>query len=231
MGFYLEWKRKLDSELNDQQFICDYIDKTEESRITLENGNTEDIAIAINVIKNIPIKRFFSYIEQKDYSRDAEPAEVPQFSNFEDGANRLVELLEFSPEGLTFENVGYQLMKSDKVGARVKYGENHSKLASVMSLVTIRKTSPRVVINTSLGQALVGFQMEEKKDLLRKLVLREYLVGKIINNAKKDITNYREMVCRLSDSTALRRRSNVKFLVEYALAGTENEYILKNINW
>lgn len=224
MRFFSEWKEQLDND----DFVVAFLSKSKDSMDELEKGSLSEIMIAYDVLQGIPLEHFIDILARFDFSRDAKPAEIPQFSNFEDGAIRLPEILEFEEDGLTFLEAGYKLVKAKTEGACVKYGENHSKLAMMMSLIYKNLSK---VYNTALGTYMVTLHSEEKMDILKKLLLREYFIQKIICAAIVDIVNYRKIAVSLSDSTALRRRSNVKFLVEFILNGSEYENAKNNIQW
>ena len=120
--------------IEDNAAIISFLTGSESALAPLYNGTEQELEQVFTVLDSIPIEHFFDVIETLELERELVPADVPCFSNFENGASRLNELLEFEPDGLTFSDAGYQLMNSVKPGARVKYGENHSKLAAMMSL-------------------------------------------------------------------------------------------------
>jgi hypothetical protein len=122
-------------------------------------------------------------------------------------------------------------MNSVKLGAKVKYGENHSKLAAMMSLVNILNTRPVVVKPTRWGSFLTRYAFTEKSDVLKKLLLRDVCVKSILSKAFAGPVNYRDIVSFLSPSTMIRRRSNVKKLLEFIINDSEREIYLSNINW
>ena len=72
---------------------------------------------------------------------------------------------------------------------------------------------------------------DEKRDLLRRLALRQYMAQKIIHDAGGGIISYREEVNHLSVTTAVRRRNNVRVYLEFILKDTQCEKRLSNIEW
>ena len=122
-------------------------------------------------------------------------------------------------------------MNSVKPGARVKYGENHSKLAAMMSLVTISSNRPAIVRATRWGTYLTRYDWRSKEEVLRKLLLRDLCVKTVVKSALIGPTTYRDVVKVLSTSTAIRRRTNVRCLVEFVLSGTDREEVLSRIDW
>ena len=229
MDFYVEWISKKNTG-EEKIFIERFLNGDQDSVSVFKNGNEGDLGTAISVVNSIPIETYISLIDGKKYTDEIEAKQVPQFSDFSDGAYRLPELLEFSPEGMRFEEVGYQLVKSPTEGAGTKYGENHSKLAQIMGLVEISKR-PSTVRSTALGKYLIKFMPEDKNDFLRRMVLREYIIQKMISESKDDLLSYRQVVKNLSAATAIRRRNNVRVLLEFVLNNTKEEKRIDNIDW
>lgn len=231
MGFFKTWSDMSVIGIDDEAAIESFLYSSDASLKALECGEESELQAAYSVLNNTSIDKFFAVIEKERDEQPLTPADVPCFSNLENGIIRLNELLEFEPNGLSFVDAGFQLMNSVKPGARTKYGENHSKLAAIMSLVTITNTRPALVKPTSWGTFLTRYDISAKRGVLQKLALRDACVRAVVSSAFKGTTCYREIVSILSASTALRRRSNVKCLVEFVLEGTEREDALSRIDW
>jgi len=229
MSFYEEWIENKNTDA-EKRFIEYFLKLVPESTEVFHKGSDAELGTAISVINSVSIERYIAVIDSMDYDIQIEAAQVPQFSDFGDGIYRVPELLEFAPEGMTFEKLGYQLVKSSTEGAGIKYGENHSKLASTMELVEITKR-PSNVMSTALGKYLIRFMPDEKKEVLRRLALRQYIAQKIIYDAGHGMISYREEVNRLSVATAVRRRNNVRVYLEFILKDTPCEKRLSNIDW
>lgn len=230
--FYSEWYEKRKSGICDRDEIVAFIRAAEETVSPLLVGSVDELSMVFAALSQVPIEEFFDIVKTDAISRNLTPADVPCFSNFDMGAHRLNELLEFEPEGLSFSDAGYQLMNSVKDGARKKYGENHSKLATTMSLVEISYAHRTAVITpTAWGRYLVNYDLAQKKDVLQKLLLRDLCVKSIVKEALHGPVTYRNIVSFLARSTAVRRRSNVKCLVEYVFNGTAYEHVLARIDW
>ena len=229
--FYENWCEKRKNGTDDSDCLISFIRGTTESVQPLLEGSDTELATAFSVLKQIPIGDFLSVVQQEEIPRELIPADVPCFSTLENGASRLNELLEFEPDGLTFADAGYQLMNSVKPGARVKYGENHSKLAAMMSLVTISSNRPAIVRATRWGTYLTRYDWRSKEEVLSKLLLRDLCVKTVVKSALIGPTTYRDVVKVLSTSTAIRRRTNVRCLVEFVLFGTDREEVLSRIDW
>lgn len=229
--FYENWYEKRNNGTDDSDFLIGFIRGTDESMQPLFEGSDTELATVFSVLKQVPIEAFLSVVQQEEIERELTPVDVPCFSTLENGASRLNELLEFEPEGLTFADAGYQLMNSVKPGARVKYGENHSKLAAMMTLVTISSNRPAIVRATRWGTYLTRYDWRSKEEVLRKLLLRDLCVKTIVKDALIGSATYRNAVRVLSTSTAIRRRTNVRCLIEFVLSGTDREEVLSRIDW
>ena len=231
MDFYSLWKETRTMGFDDAEMIHAFLRFEAQTIDPFVNGDESSLETAYALLDSISIDAFFDAIKCGDYNHKISPAMVPCFSNFENGAHRLIELLEFEPDGLSFAEAGFQLIEAVSEGAKVKYGENQSKLARIMSLVSISSNKPAVVTTTPWGNYLVRFNMEQKQGVLKKLLLRDPCIQSIIHSALNDYTRYADKVAALSKSTAIRRRTNVKWLIEYILSGTDNEAVMLHIDW
>lgn len=231
LNFYSIWKEILSLRIDDKSLISDYLKGTCQSLSPLINGTDEDQGVIFEILNRVPVISLLNVLSQQRTTQALTPAMIPCFSTFENGAIRIVELLEFSPSGMTLAELGYQMNKATKVGAQIKYGENHSKLSAMMSLVTITNTRPAKVTSTPWGRYLMKFSLDEKRDVLRKLLLRDTFIQQFIASTLNGKIQYRDITACLSDSTSYRRRTSVKCLMDFILKGTEVEEYLKNIIW
>lgn len=231
MGFYTAWKNTTVYGEDEYDFVCDFLRPSTDAVSALLEGSEEELITAFEVIKATPLMRVLDCFIDIAGNEPLTPADIPCFSKLENGTSRLNELLEFYPAGVTFAEIGYQLMNSVKPGAKVKYGENHSKLAAMMSLVDISNTRPIVVKPTLWGSFLTRYSFAEKSDVLKKLLLRDKCVKSMLSKALVGPVNYRDVVLFLSPSTMTRRGTNVKKLLEFIIKDSEREIYLSNINW
>ena len=211
--------------------IAQFLVGDEEYRTVLCEGTKEEIKQVLDILLDIPFKSFIEELKKIDIDPNFTPAEIMQFSNYEHGVIRLPEILDFPPYELGFDDIGKQLYKSRSVAACKKYGENHAKLAACLDLVTVERHGASVVRNTALGRYLTGVPIEDKKAIFRRLFLRDRLIQFIIQKALLDKVRYSEVVKCLSLTTANRRKTNVKRVVEEVLKNTDYEYVLDNIIW
>lgn len=142
---------------------------------------------------------------------------IPQFSNMNDAtANVVSVILRNGNDGFSFQRIGkYLLPKGKKTGAYTKYGENHSKFASLLGLTLIHEDNKtKRVYVTEFGKAFNSITDNEKKDVVSKLLLLIPYINKIIFlneeiDIKEDLKKY------LSSSTAVRRGSNINTIIKY----------------
>lgn len=168
MDFYSLWNETRKMGIDDSAMLQAFLRSDESAVDALYAGDEGALETAYAVIDGIDIETFFEAIKTGDYNTEITPAMVPCFSNFENGAHRLIELLEFEPNGLSFADAGFQLIDAVKEGARVKYGENQAKLARMMSLVTISSNKPAVVKATPWGSYLVSTKAKEHIKVLNQ---------------------------------------------------------------
>lgn len=231
MSFYSVWYQFVCDELDDDSFMKAFLSKAEISQVPLMTGSSEDIRIIEQVLSAIPINDFLNYIKNDSRDYHVTSYDIPCYSNFFDGIERVNELLEFPPYQMDLKELGFALVKSKSDTARIKYGENHAKLAAMASLIYFSNTRPTIVESSAIGKYLVAYSFDKKSDLLKKLLLRDIFVQKFIHCILNGQTLYSEQVEFLKQSTAERRRSNTKTLINFVLKDTEHEELLSQIKW
>lgn len=225
MGFYEDWRN---STLDDEDYyIQSFLSKSEESLNVFKYGTIEELVVAVTFLLSKPIKYFLDKIN-KTY--DYNPADLVQYSNFDHAITNVCSVISFSKKALTFSEIGKIIMRSKLDGACKKYGENHAKLANELSLVELYKGSSYLVKNTSLGDFTLRISNEDKRQLVKRLALRNKFIQTLIFHAKEEMTYYEELALKVvSVSTLTRRKSNIKYLVSLILE--EDKEILNNIIW
>lgn len=128
-------------------------------------------------------------------SLEITPDLIPQFSNFDDGTYKLIDIL-FNEEdrGLTFNELGEKLEgPGKKEGAYKKYGENHAKLSELLDLTTISHERPRRVFLTRLGKSFRRSDNARKTNILKNQIFRMDIIRDIIQNSQNkdfNLTSY-----------------------------------------
>lgn len=231
MNFYKTWADVRNLGVDDEAFFESFLLGSDISAKLLNEGAQEELSFAIKFLESIPLERFMETISRIKVCVELKTAVIPCFSSFSNGAVRLNELLEFAPEGLSYTEIGHHIMNSANQLAQQKYGENHAKLAEAMSLVSIDYHRPAIVRATALGHFLTAVPWSNKADLLRKLLLRNQCVQLLLQQAINGEALYRDIARRMSVSTAMRRRTNVKCCIEFILEPESVQNLLQNINW
>ena len=231
MSLFSLWMNNIKTSI-DSDFYSSFLDFHNTSiNYVLEKGTGTDIKEAIALLTIIDSELLIQHMPRIGLFRLFEPADVPVFSTFEIGVKRINELLFFESSGMTFEELGYQIVKAPKKGANIKYGENHAKLAKFFRLVLFSQTRPTKVTNSSIGNYLVRCEDEQRAAILKKLVLRIPFIQTIILKAMNGNVSFKEEVSFLSEKTALRRKGNVRQLMEFGLKETSYKYLLKRVEW
>ena len=213
-------------------FINGYLFNSEKEDPTLINGSMCELQNVFNILNSISTEDFINILVEKELEgSNFSAADVPCFSTMLNGMLRLPELLEFYPEGMTFQEIGYQMKKQKNDMACIKYGENHAKLAAIMSLVTISKSKPAVVAVTSIGHFLIKYEFAEKAKVLKALLLRDPFVRFLVKHVVMNDESYADVVSFIKPSTAYRRMTSVKQLVVFVLENTRYKNKIEEFKW
>lgn len=138
-------------------------------------------------------------------------SDIPQFSDYDDVVYKTPYLTVASREtDIGFIQMGYMLLGSPKKDcAYMKYGENHAKAAAQIGLCAVNRGK----VNPSyLGVAFLKLHREEQKELIPKLLLYIPIVQNFFVLGK-NVEKLQTYFSLLSESTQIRRRSNVKTLI------------------
>lgn len=183
----------------------------------------------IDDLLSIPMSDFIDYLIKHYDVSYLEARDVLQFSSFIDCTSGICNALKNAGDkGFSFIEIG-RLLENDgikrKDGAYLKYGENHSKTANELGLLNC--------VGKKYFLSCIGFVLCDLPDkicesLLNRLLLRNKLIKRLIY---KTVTfgsdSYSKEVEFLSQSTRLRRKSNVKQLM--LILCKSNEYDFTNI--
>lgn len=189
----------------------------------------DNILEYIDNINKIPIASIVEYLQEHcldDYSVSSR--EVFQFSSFYDSTYRICEVLkDNSNAGVSYLTAGKLLLNDGKMrknGALTKYGENHLKTSESLSLTW---NLSNVFFLTCIGFVYPDLPDSIKHKLLSRLILRSKFIRYLICSLIKKEINLRQYLCMISDSTYLRRRSNIKTVIKVLL--DSEEYNFKSI--
>lgn len=202
-----------------------------EYRKYTDNEREKSTNRLINILEDVSTENIIKLIDSnKDKIKDINPGNIPQFSNLS-SINDVLDFVSVA-ENTTYELIGYYINKDSKKGAQMKYGENHYKIAALIGLVTPQK--PFEV--TDLGKRYMMLTEEEKLAVRNKLFLQIPIVQILLTSAISDRVNGMDVLRKyLSESTSIRRRSNLKNIINCICENIEdtelNVRIMTNIEW
>ena len=185
----------------------------------------EDVITYVEEVIAEPLPRFIAYIDKLSERTKIESRDVFQFSDLDDGTFTFCEKMKSTDNpGMKFIDIGRMLLddgKERKEGALVKYGENHAKTAEMLGLsFELCKT----YYLSGIGYIYVQLSEEKQKRFLTRLVLRNKLVTRLYQASKNGDINMREFLYMLSDSTYLRRKSNIKTILNVLASSEESDF-------
>lgn len=221
--FFEEWNKK---GLNNLIYLSKFLNNEEEVICSYENENPQQI---VDVLVNLDINYL---LEKINHSLDVfDGADVPQFSNFNDGIIKTIELLEIYKDGLTYEKLGHSLRGNISKLAKTKYGENHGKLANFYHLTNLSKSKPTIVKNVKFGTYFIGLTEGVRSKCIKVLSLTIPFFRYLICMAKTEVFNYYDATNFLKKKTQDRRKSNVKKIITLILDNTNYQSLLDQIEW
>ncbi len=194
---------------------------------TIDKDHTD---ILLTYLKKFSVEDILFEIEQ--LPEKTEPIgknNISQFSNIE-VIDYVVQIVSDAADEVTGKYVGYMLNKNSSEGAQSKYGGNHLSMAIQMGLVSDK---PYQV--TELGKKYMVLPKDEKRIVKPKLYLRVPIVQRLLLDSKKDKVDAMDIMRKyLAESTAIRRRTNIKTLISEIekISSTETQkQIMDNIIW
>lgn len=182
----------------------------------------------LRIIGETPVKEIIDSIESDASDiQEVTTQNIPQYSNL-DAVEKLLQIVESNP-GCNYELIGYFFNKDGSKGAQTKYGENHYKTAALLNLTTWKQ--PYSV--TFLGKEYMQLEANVQNEIKVKLFLLVPIIQKTIIRAKYENVNMMDILRKyLSESTAVRRRSNVKNMMDYICRSEVGlEIVETNLNW
>ena len=212
--------------------VRDFFDKRIEEEINkkmLYYSYSFEYELVMNYVRSlldISLVEFINFITENYDVSYLESKDVLQFSSLDDFTSNICACLkEEGDEGFGFLEIG-KFLENDgiirKDGAYLKYGENHSKTACEIGLLFC--LSGKYFLSC-LGYIFNDLKDVDKDELLARLFLRNKLIKRLIYRWKiNGSASYNNEVGFLSESTKLRRKSNVKKIVEFI--GSSSNHIL-----
>lgn len=206
-------------------FNADYEKKINEKMMYYDYIFPEsEVLEYINDICNITIGEMMEYIFSHS-NNEITSRDIFQFSNFQDATFNVCLLLKNAENpGLKHLEIGKLLLNDGKVrndGAYVKYGENHAKTATSIGLL-YELCSTYFLSCIGMIYPDLDFNLSEK--LLTRLIIRNRLISRILKASKNGDLNMRQFLYMISDSTFIRRSSNIKSVLNILVKSSEYDF-------
>lgn len=208
------------------QFFSQEFEKQINHKILYYSFAQPEVQLYVESIISEPIENFIEFIKSKKLDETIKVEDIFQFSSFEDATdNFCAKVREIDNPGLTHLQIG-KLLQDDgidrKTGAYVKYGENHAKFAKQIGLAFELCKSYYL---SGIGYIYCDLPVNQKKELLYRLILRSNLVLNIYRTSLIGPVDLRQLLYMLADSTYLRRKSNIKKVINFLLSSNEIELL------
>lgn len=189
----------------------------------------------VNRLINIPLKKFIQMLNSfSNVDRLIKPVDIIQYSKFDDATVNLSKTLVLAGNnGFTLEEVGCYLLRNveskNNKGSNTKYGENHLKTGMLLGL-SMNVDSKWYL--TKLGYIFNELTIEQQDKLLTRLSLKTKLVSVVVYDSMRKDISVVEYIDVLSESTQIRRRSNIRKLFSLLKDNAEYsvDYIFDSIN-
>lgn len=191
------------------------------------NFPEQEVRTYVEKIISEPIERYVAYIKALKEREQVTSKDVFQFSDLSDATVVICEKIKaHNNPGVRYIDVGKILLDDGKVrkdGAYTKYGENHVKTAEAMGLFF---ELSRTYFLSCLGYVYCDLSDDDRQKLLTRLLLRNRLIIGMMQVSENGNVNAREFLYMLSDSTYLRRKSNIKAVLN--ILNSSDEYDFKD---
>lgn len=236
MSFYDDWSR----DKGNKEYMLAYLSKAGPSREALRNGTGAEVKNACALLRSIPMESFIGSIKELPHDRLPETDEIPQCGTLEKAICEVPQALAFAPDGLKCAELGLRLGASSGGDAPRKSGEGNGKLADAMD-IAVRMKLPADSKSgikygykiSSLGRYLLRFSdINDKMDIIARLLTREYVAQVLIVRAMDGYASYEEVVSSLrSPVTRMRRRQNVRRVMSFIDSQTADWSFCDEIDW
>jgi len=187
-----------------------------------------EIVAYIRSLLDIPLERYFSYVQNNLPLVTLTTYDIPQFSSWEVGTRKIRHVLEAAGDGgFIREDIG-QLLRDDKNPrtdiANRKYGEGHAKLGTWMGLLYELAMTYYV---SCLGYVVDEVPDEEYRRLQTRLLMRMPFIQYLIQSSRSRMIDVKAD-CRslgLSEITCYRRHSNIMCVIDQFCSTAEMDLV------
>lgn len=237
MDFYHKWNNNL----SDSQFMIEYLSKSDASREVFQTGTEAEVKFACDVLRKIRMEAYINALGLMKTDRIPKTDEIPQCGTLEKAICEVPQALAFAPNGLICEELGLRLGAENHGDAPRKSGEGNGKLADAMDIALRMKLPAESKSGkkygykiTALGKYLLRYNdLNEKLDIVSRLLIREYVMQVLIHNATEGYASYNDAVSSLkSSATRMRRRQNVRRIASFIDSEiNDGIHFMEQIDW
>ena len=237
MNFYHEWNENL----NEMSYMIKFLSKVDESREVFRTGTEIEVKFACDVLRKIRMESYLEAIKLIDTNRQPKTDEIPQCGTLEKAICEVPQALAFAPNGLICEELGLKLGAENHGDAPRKSGEGNGKLADAMDIAIRMKLPAESKRGTkygykisALGKYLLRYdELEDKMDVVSRLLIREYVMQVLFLKAADGYASYNDAVSSLkSPATRMRRRQNVRRIAYFIDSEVQDgPHYLEYIDW
>lgn len=172
-----------------------------------------------------PVEHYLAYMDQIKEKEEILSCDIVQFSKLDDATyNICCKMMRLNNPGMKFFEIG-RLLLDDGIergkDAYIKYGENHVKTAEILGLTFELCHSYYL---SGVGYIYSSLSEENQERLLVRLILRSKLIKRMYQASRNGRVNMREFLYMLSDSTYIRRRSNIKKVLNILYNSKEYDF-------
>ncbi len=175
---------------------------------------------------SMAVSEVFNIVCQYPSKENVLPSNIPQFSNFSDAIFSTPYILGLSGQPMSFAELGVYLDNGKEKSeiAQRKYGENHSKMAALLDLVVIYKSSISSQVALSVfGAAYNQRSDSEKRRLIARLLFRIPIIQRLLIKALSLNVCILDELSFLAQKTKIRRKSNIEYLLNFLSRELEEE--------
>lgn len=177
-------------------------------------------------------KDLLSIVDCSRYGNEADVKYIPQFGKIETIIEVPTYFEKYGSRCADYAQMGFYL-KNDlnaTLSANTKFGENHSKVASLLGLVDCHEGR---ICPTVFTSAFCTFSEADQLKILNKLFFRVPIIQILLRSAARESVNGYSPMSQLMLSTKIRRGSSVKSILTYIrdITAPELTVRLDNIYW
>ena len=186
---------------------------------------TEEVENYVRQILCVPVEQFIQRDIVMETAEAITPKDVFQFSTLEAGTDHICRVLnEAGNPGVTFIQAGKLLLNDEikrKDTAYIKYGENHLKTAEALGLLY---ELTHTYFLSCIGTVYLNLSAKDRKKLNIRLFLRNKFIARLVKASASGKINARQFLYMLSDTTYIRRKSNLKCILRYMSETDEYDF-------